>query len=144
MKKIGLISVLRTYKETPSGIISTSITWEKDKPCFITRKEETKDVIFVFSEPKNKYTENFQHAPNRVTTSRIYGIVFNYEPTDNIKDITFTFDNGESKKYDLTGDRTVFFNELYNYIDSEYTRVPADNSLLKAAELLADDEFDDI
>ena len=34
--------------------------------------------------------------------------------------------------------------KLYNYIDSEYTIVPSDSSLLKAAELLADDEFDDI
>lgn len=145
MKKIGIISITRNYKETPSGIISTSVVWKKDKPCFITRQEETNDVVFVFSESNNEYTENFRHSPSRTQPSRIYGIVFNYKPTDNIKDITFNFDNGETKKYDLTGDRTVFFDELYDYIDSEYTRVPVNNSsLLKAAELLADDEFDDI
>lgn len=144
MKKIGIISIVRNYKETPSGIISTSVAWKKDKPCFITRQEETNDVVFVFSESNNEYTENFQDSRSRTKTSRIYGIVFNYEPTDNIKDITFTFDNGDSKTYNLTSDRTTFFNELYNYIDSEYTRVPSDSSLLKAAELLADDEFDDI
>lgn len=144
MKKIGIISITRNYKETPSGIISTSVVWKKDKPCFITRQEETNDVVFVFSESNNEYTENFQDSRSRTKTSRIYGIVFNYKPTDNLKDVTFNFENGESKKYDLTGDRTAFLDELYNYIDSEYTRVPSDSSLLKAAELLADDEFDDI
>lgn len=144
MKKIGLISVIRSYKETPSGIISTTISWKKDKPCFITPNKERNDVVFMFSEQRNEYIENFKHAPNRKSDTRIYGIIFNYEPTDNIKDVTFTFENGESKTYNLTGDRTTFFNELYNYIDSEYTKVPADNSLLKAAELLADDEFEDI
>ena len=137
MKKIGLISVIRNYKETPSGIISTTITWKKDKPCFMTAQKERKDVVFMFSEQRNEFIENYQHAPNRKSDTRIYGIVFDYEPTDNIKDVTFTFDNGESKTYDLTGDRTTFLNELYDYIDSEYTKVPADNSLLKAAELLA-------
>lgn len=144
MKKIGIISITRNYKETPSGIISSSITWKKDKPCFITRQEETNDVVFMFSELNNEYTENFQHSPSKTKGTRIYGIVFNYKPTDNLKDVTFNFDNGESKKYNLTGDRTAFLNELYDYIDSEYTRVPSDSSLLKAAELLADDEFDDI
>ena len=144
MKKIGLISVIRSYKETQSGIISTTISWTKEKPCFITPNKERNDVVFMFSEQRNEYIENFKHAPNRKSDTRIYGIIFNYEPTDNIKDVTFTFENGESKTYNLTGDRTTFFNELYNYIDSEYTKVPADSSLLKAAELLADDEFDDI
>lgn len=144
MKKIGIISVTRNYIETPSGIISSTISWEKDKPCFITPQKERKDVVFMFSEQRNEYIENFKHAPNRKTGTRIYGIVFNYEPTDNIKDVTFTFENGESKTYNLTSDRTTFLNELYDYIDSEYTRVPSDSSLLKAAELLADDEFDDI
>lgn len=144
MKKIGLISVIRSYKDTPSGIISTTISWTKDKPCFMTAQKETRDTVFVFSEQRNEYIENFKHAPNRKSDTRIYGIIFNYEPTDNIKEATFTFANGDSKTYNLTGDRTAFFKELYDYIDSEYTKVPADSSLLKAAELLADDEFDDI
>ena len=63
-----------------------------------------------------------------------------------IKNVTIIFENETSITYDLQNKISFdnFYRNMKTYIDSGYTDLPTKSSLEKAAELLDNDEFDDI
>jgi len=93
------------------------------------------------------YDEVGEVENSRVRSSSWVGfdMTGGHDPTYNVK-LTFYFENGKCVTYNLPNEKDKMIQELKEYIDSGYNRLPGvkQTSLEKAAELLDNDEFEDI
>lgn len=151
---IGIIKVTRDYIEPLESwqdyhkkVIRTVDEFDDEK--FIDMQVQGHAIIIDFREYDNYIhaieTETYdtgetnsdevQFASLHVTENRTY-----------IKTLTLEFSDGTIAKFNCRSEYNKLYRSLKNYIDSEFTDVPGEkkSSLEQAAELLADDEFDDI
>jgi len=151
---IGIIKVTREYAEPLASwhdynknVIRTVDEFEDERfidinllghAIIINFKEFDDYVDAVETETYDTGETNsseVQFTSLHVTENRTY-----------IKTLTLEFSDGTIAKFNCRTEYNKLYRSLKNYIDSEFTDVPGEkkSSLEKAAELLADDEFDDI
>lgn len=128
------------------------LDWSETQPVKIKlEKLSPSGIDICFDHNRVKESSVYDEAGD-VETSTVrshYFIRFDItgrDPTFNVKP-TFYFDNGKSVTYSLPKEKNKMVQELQEYIDSGYTRLPGvkQTSLEKAAELLDDsNEFEDI
>lgn len=151
---IGIVKVTREYTEPLSScqdyhkkIIRKVDEFDDEKyidisflghAILIDFKEYGKYIDAVETETyesgeTNSY--NVQFTSLHITENRTY-----------VKTLTFEFSDGTIAKFNCRTEYNKLYKSLKNYIDSEFTDVPgeAKTELEKAAELLADDEFEEI
>jgi len=152
MQKYGIIATARTFKNpvrdcfTSNELVHTIITYYDDEPAYITVKDNG-DSVDIDLNRKNKICKTeglFVNGENEVIRRNVFGFYFSKDEFfNNSKEFIITFTDNTSIKFDLNN-IDYMYKELKKYVDSGYTIKPGLSSLEKAAELLADDEFDDI
>lgn len=152
MQKYGIIATARTFKNpvrdsfTSNELVHTIITYYDDEPAYITVKDNG-DSVDIDLNRKNKICKTeglFVNGENEVIRRNVFGFYFSKDEFfNNSKEFIITFTDNTSIKFDLNN-IDYMYKELKKYVDSGYTIKPGLSSLEKAAELLSDDEFDDI
>jgi len=152
MQKYGIIATARTFKNpvrdsfTSNELVHTIITYYDDEPAYITVKDNG-DSVDIDLNRKNKICKTeglFVNGENEVIRRNVFGFYFSKDEFfNNSKEFIITFTDNTSIKFDLNN-IDYMYKELKKYVDSGYTVKPGLSSLEKAAELLSDDEFDDI
>lgn len=154
MEKIGIKAITLEFTEPITeydddcGIIKIS-KYFKGTPCYVKINNFKND----------SFSLNFENYRNlRITKTNYYesGVEETIENDsacgywiklkELIKNITIIFANDTSITYDLQSKISFdnFYRNMNTYIESGYTDLPTKSSLEKAAELLDNDEFDDI
>lgn len=126
------------------------LDWSETEPVKITIKTTLPNLIDIRFDHNNVKEISVYDEGGEVvtgTSSSHYTIrIDRNNPVYNVKP-KFYFENGKTVTYSLPNDGDKMKQELKEYIDSGYTRLPGvkQTSLEKAAELLDDsDEFEDI
>ena len=118
-------------------------------PCYVRICDHTNGSFFLeFVNDRNLRISETDYYESGVeeTMENDSSCGFYFKPNDIVKFITIIFANDTSITYDLQNETSFndFYRNMKTYIDSGYTKLPIKSSLEKAADLLADDEFDDI
>lgn len=118
-------------------------------PCYVRISDFDNGTFFLeFENNRNLrvYETNYYESGVEETVENDSACGFYFKPNDIVKFVTIIFENDTSITYDLYN--KISFNDFYRnmktYIDSGYTNLPTKSSLEKAAELLDNNEFDDI
>lgn len=126
------------------------LDWSETEPVKITIKMLSPNLIDIRFDHNNVKEISVYDEEGEVvtgTSSSHYSLrIVRNDPIFNVKP-KFYFENGKTVTYSLPNDGDKMVQELKEYIDSGYNRLPGvkQTSLEKAAELLDDsDEFDDI
>ena len=92
------------------------------------------------------YETNYYESGAEETIENDSACGFYFKVKNLTKFITIIFENDTSITYDLQNKISFdnFFKDMKTYIDSGYTNLPTKSSLEKAAELLDNDEFEEI
>lgn len=155
MQKYGIIATTRVFKHpvrdtfTSRELVHTIICYHDDEPVYIT-VENNRDSIDIALNRTNKVCKVeglFVNGESEVIDRNVYGYYFDKDVSfNNLKEFIITFTDNTSIKFNLNSldNLDYMYNELKKYVDSGYTIKPGLSSLEKAAELLSDDEFDDI
>jgi len=154
MEKIGIKAIILEFTEPiiehddDCGVIKIS-KYFKGTPCYVKISDFNND----------SFNLNFENHRNlRISKTSFYesGVEETIENDsacgywiklkELIKSVTIIFENETSITYDLQNKISFdnFYRNMKTYIDSGYTDLPTKSSLEKAAELLDNDEFDDI
>lgn len=152
MQKYGIIATARTFKNpvrdsfTSNELVHTIITYYDDEPAYITVKDNG-DSFDIDLNRRNKICKTeglFVNGESEVISRNVFGFYFSKDEFfNNSKEFIITFTDNTSIKFNLNN-IDYMYKELKKYVDSGYTIKPGPSSLEKAAELLSDDEFDDI
>ena len=150
LKKLYFEYEVSIMDENDNYFKDVILDWSETQPVKIkieTVSPKLIDIIFdyynvkeisVYDEGGEVVTGNHRtHYSLRIDSSNP---IYNVKPK-------FYFENGKTVTYSLPNDGDKMKQELKEYIDSGYTRLPGvkQTSLEKAAELLDDsDEFEDI
>ena len=150
MQKYGIIATARIFKNLVRDDYTTSvhtiINYYDDEPAYITVKDRENSVDINLNRNNNvcKAKGLFANGESEVIQRHTYGFCFSKDELfNNSKEFVITFTDNTSIKFDLKN-LDYMYKELKKYVDSDYTIKPGPSSLEKAAELLSDDEFDDI
>lgn len=155
MQKYGIIATTRVFKHpvrdafTSRELVHTIISYHDDEPAYIT-VENNNDSIDIALNRTNKICKIeglFVNGESEVIDRNVYGFYFDKDVSfNNLKEFIITFTDNTSIKFNLNSldNLNYMYKELKNYVDSGYTIKPGPSALEKAAELLSDDEFDDI
>lgn len=125
------------------------LDWSETEPVKIKIESVSPKLIDILFDHNNVKEISVYNENGEVVTSNFrshyYLRIDSSNPIYNVKP-KFYFDNGKTVTYSLPNDRDKMVQELKEYIDSGYTRLPGvkQTSLEKAAELLDNDEFEDI
>lgn len=125
------------------------LDWSETEPVKIKIESVSPKLIDILFDHNNVKETSVYDEGGEVVTSNFrthyYLRIDSSNPIYNVKP-KFYFDNGKTVTYSLPNDRDKMVQELKEYIDSGYTRLPGvkQTSLEKAAELLDNDEFEDI
>lgn len=150
MQKYGIIATARIFKnlvrDNFTNSVHTIITYYDDEPAYITVTNDG-DSIDIDLNRNNKECKTkglFANGEEEIIRRNVYGFCFSKDVFyNNSKEFVITFTDNTSIKFDLKN-LDYMYKELKKYVDSGYTIKPGPSSLEKAAELLSDDEFDDI
>lgn len=155
MEKIGIkafihefIRPIKNYDDDDFGSVKMT-NYFKGTPCYIKIEVSNNSGFFLeFENDRNLriYETNYYESGAEETTENDSACGFYFKVKDLTKFITIIFENDASITYDLQNKISFdnFFKDMKTYIDSGYTNLPTKSSLEKAAELLDNDEFDDI
>lgn len=151
---IGIVKVTREYTEPLSSpqdyhkkVIQT--TDEFNDEVYIDISFLGHAIVIDFKE-YGRYIDAVETETYEDGETNSYNVQFTgLHITENrtyVKTLTFEFSDGTIAKFNCRTEYNKLYKSLKNYIDSEFTDVPgeAKSELERAAELLADDEFDDI
>ena len=125
------------------------LDWSETEPVKIKIETVSPKLIDIrFDHNRVKESSVYDEIGEVVTgnfRSHYYLRIDRNNPVYNVKP-KFYFENGTTVTYSLPNDRDKMVQELKEYIDSGYNRLPGvkQTSLEKAAELLDNDEFEDI
>lgn len=153
MQKYGIIATARIFKhlirDNFTNNVHTIINYYNDEPAYITVKNNSDSIDIDLNRNNNVSRAKglFANGESEVIERNIYGFYFTKDISfNNIKEFVITFTDNTSIKFDVNNldNLDYMYKELKKYIDSDYTIKPGPSSLEKAAELLSDDEFDDI
>ena len=118
-------------------------------PCFVKINDTDDGFILEFENNRNLRISETNYyesgAEETIENDSACGFCFRLND-DVVKFITIIFENDTSITYDLHNKISFgnFYKNMKTYIDSGYTILPTKSSLEKAAELLDNDEFEDI
>lgn len=151
---IGIVKVTREYTEPLSScqdyhkkIIRTVDEFDDEK--YIDLSLLGHAIVIDFRE-YGRYSDTVETETYENGETNSYNVQFSgLHITENrtyVKTLTFEFSDGTIAKFDCRTEYNKLYKSLKNYIDSEFTDIPCKvkTELEKAADLLADDEFDDI
>jgi hypothetical protein len=119
-------------------------------PCFVKISDSDDDGGFYLEFENNRNLRisetNYYESGVEETMENDSACGFYFKPNDIVKFLTIIFENDTSITYDLQNKISFgnFYRNMKTYIDSGYTSLPTKSSLEKAAELLDNDEFEDI
>lgn len=126
------------------------LDWSETEPVKITINTSLGGVDIRFDHERVKESSVYDEV-GEVETGSVrshYYIRFDLTGRDSTYNVKpkFYFENGKCVTYSLPNDKDKMIQELKEYIDSGYNRLPGvkQTSLEKAAELLDNDEFEDI
>lgn len=149
MQKYGIIAIARIFKSLVrddfSKSVHTIIDYYDDEPAYITVKNDDNslDINLNRNNRACKTEGIFVNGESEIIRGNAFGFVFYKDGFSNSKELIITFTDDTSIKFDINN-LDYMYKELKKYVDSGYTIKPGLSSLEKAAELLSDDEFDDI
>ena len=154
MEKIGIKAITLEFTEPINeydddcGIIKIS-KYFKGTPCYVKINNFKNDSFNLnFENHRNlRITKtNFYESGVEETIENDSACGYWIKLKELIKFVTIIFANDTSITYDLQSKISFdnFYRNMKTYIESRYTDLPTKSSLEKAAELLDNDEFDDI
>lgn len=155
MQKYGIIATARIFKNpvrdsfTSRELAHTIITYHDDEPAYITVKDDGGSIHIDLNRTNKicKAEALFVNGESEVMERNVYGFYFDKDISfNNLKEFIITFTDNTSIKFNLNtlDNLNYMYKELKKYVDSNYTIKPGPSSLEKAAELLDNDEFEDI
>lgn len=150
MQKYGIIATARIFKNLVRdnfiNSVHTIITYYDDEPAYITVSNDGDSIDIDLNRHNNvcKAKGISADGEEEIIRRNVYGFCFCKDLSyNNSKEFVITFTDNTSVKFDLKN-LDYMYKELKKYVDSNYTIKPGPSSLEKAAELLSDDEFEDI
>ena len=155
MEKIGIKTFIHEFTrpiknndDDEVGFVKMANNF-KDVPCYVRISDHDNGSFFlefVDNRSLRIYETDYYESGAEETTENDSSCGFYFKPNDIVKFITIIFENDTSITYDLHNNMSFndFYRNMKTYIDSGYTKLPIKSSLEKAAELLDNDDFDDI
>ena len=154
MEKIGIKAIILEFTEPiiehddDCGVIKIS-KYFKGTPCYVKISNFNNDSFDLnFENHRNLRISktSFYESGVEETIENDSACGYWIKLKELIKSVTIIFENETSITYDLQNKISFdnFYRNMKTYIDSGYTDLPTKSSLEKAAELLDNDEFDDI
>lgn len=155
MEKIGIRAItleftepIKDYDDDDYGVIKIT-KYFKGTPCYVKVNNLNNDCFNLYFE-NNKNLRisktNFYESGVEETIENDPSCGYWIKLKELIKNVTIIFENETSITYDLQNKISFdnFYRNMKTYVESGYTDLPTKSSLEKAAELLDNDEFDDI